>query len=266
MPRTFAFALILLAVAVGVIGWLAGRGRAEKSRELVVYCAAGLKKPVEELAGAYQRESGTAIRLQYGGSGTLLSAIRLARKGDLFLSADQATIDDARKFGTIAEVVPLVRQRAVVAVRSGNPRGIRSFADLLRKDVRVALANPEAAAIGRSVKAGLGERYAALTEHAAVQKLTVTEIAADVVLGAADAAVVWDNVVTQFPGTELVELPEFAAISESPAAAVLTDSAQPETALRFARYLATPESGGAVFKRHGFTLIPPNEPNRAPRP
>ena len=125
MNRTFAVMLLLLAGALGVVGWLAGWGRSGIEGELVVYCAAGLKKPVEELAANSQRETGTAIRLQYGGSGTLLSAIRLARKGDLFLSADEASLADARKFDAIREVVPFVRQRPVIAVRAGNPRGIR---------------------------------------------------------------------------------------------------------------------------------------------
>jgi molybdate transport system substrate-binding protein len=254
MTRTFAVMLILLAGALGVVVWLDG-ARVDAKRELVVYCAAGMKKPVEELAASYHRETGTAIRLQYGGSGTLLSAIRLARKGDLFLSADQASLADARKFGAIRDVVPLIRQRPVVAVRAGNPLGIRKFADLLRPDTRLALANPEAAAIGRAVKAGLGERYAALAQHAVMQKPTVTEIVADVVLGAVDAAVVWDNLVTQFAGTEAVDLPEFLAITEDASAAVLAHSARPEVALRFAKYLAAVETGGVVFKRHGFTPI-----------
>ena len=88
----------------------------------------------------------------------------------------------------------------MIAVKNGNPLGIRTIDDLARPDVRAALANPEAASIGRVVKATLGERWRQLADKATVMKPTVTEIATDLSLGAVDAAIVWDAIVPQFPG------------------------------------------------------------------
>src|SRR5262245_60960731 len=45
------------------------------SRPLVVFCAAGLRKPVEQAARDYEEEHGVEVRLQYGGSETLLGQI-----------------------------------------------------------------------------------------------------------------------------------------------------------------------------------------------
>jgi molybdenum ABC transporter molybdate-binding protein len=222
---------------------------------LTVYCAAGLKKPVEAIAAKYREELGTEVQLQYGGTGTLLSQIRVAQRGDLFLSADEAGIADARKFDAIREVVPLVRQRPVIAVRAGNPKEVATLADLTRDDVKLALANPEAAAIGRSVRTALGEKHEPLAKHAAVLKPTVTEIAADLSLGAVDAAIVWDSTVPQFKDITAVEVAEFSGLVENASAAVLTACKDSVAALRFARYLAAPEKGGAVFQQHGFKPI-----------
>ena len=38
---------------------------------LLVYCAAGIKPPVLQLAQDFEKEYGVKIQLQYGGSGTL---------------------------------------------------------------------------------------------------------------------------------------------------------------------------------------------------
>lgn len=255
MKRALAIILLLvIAVLTGVV-WMARRDATQRGGELTVYCAAGLKKPVEQIAADFQRETGTAVRLQYGGTAALLSAIRLAQKGDLFIAADAAGVNDARKFDAIREVIPLVKQHAVIAVRAGNPRGVRSLTDLLRDDLRLALANAESAAIGRAVKTALGDRYPPLAARAVVQKPTVTEIAADLSLGAVDAAILWNSTVPQFSGIEAVEVPELSASVENASAAVLASSKQPALALRFARYLAAPEKGGAVFGKHGFSPL-----------
>ena len=195
--------------------------RPDATARLTVFCAAGLKKPVEEAALAFERETGVTVALQYGGTGTLLSQMAIARTGDLFIAADEGALGDARRRDLVREVFPLVRQTPVIAVKDGNPLGIRTIDDLARPDVRTALANPEAASIGRVVKATLGERWHHLAGKAAVMKPTVTEIATDLSLGAVDAAIVWDAIVPQFPGLESIPVPEFEAKPENASACVL---------------------------------------------
>jgi molybdate transport system substrate-binding protein len=98
----------------------------------------------------------------------------------------------------------------------------------------------------------LGAEWDALATKAAVMKPTVTEIAADLSLGAVDAAIVWDSTVPQFAGLEAVILPELAKHEEFATAAVLDACGQPAEAMRFARYLSAPEKGAKVFEKHGF--------------
>ena len=155
------------------------------------------------------------------------------------------------QFLAVKNGVP-VDQIHSIAVGAGNPKGIHALADLLRDGVGVALANPEAASIGKVTKAVLGENYAALAAHAKVTKPTVTEIANDLKLGAVDAAIIWDATAHTF-GLESVEVPEFSTRVENASVAVLSSAGQPAQALRFARYLAAPEKGGAIFQANGFT-------------
>ena len=245
--------IVVLGVTLGIILWFYRQATPSPSdRTLTVYCAAGIKKPVEAIATAYRDEFGVNAGLQYGGTASLLSAIRVAKTGDLFIAADAAAIADARKMGLVREVLPLVRQTSVIAVMKGNPKGIHALDDLLRPGVRFALANPESASISRVVKRLLGPRWETFSARAVVLKPTVMDIASDVTLGAVDAAVVWDSTASQFAALEIVPVAEFAGAAETASVAVLAACAQPAAALRFARYLTAPEKGAPIFAAQGF--------------
>ena len=254
--KKLAALLLTIAALLAALALLQRKGTTSSSTAtaLTVYCAAGLKQPVEAIAAKYRAEFGVEVQLQYGPTGALISNLRVARRGDLFIAADDGSIADARKFELVREVLPLVRQHPVIAVRAGNPKNIRALADLLRDDVKLALTNPDAASISRVSKAALGDTWAKLAARATVMKPTVTEIAADLSLGAVDAAILWDATVPQFKGLVAVEVPELKDRVENASAAVLAFCPQPAAALKFARYLAAPEQGGAVFQSHGFQL------------
>ncbi|WP_395744206.1 molybdate ABC transporter substrate-binding protein [Prosthecobacter sp.] len=247
--------LVLCLGAAAGAAWVALKPAKPSSPPLTVFCAAGIKKPVEEIAAAYQKETGIEVRLQYGGTGTLLSQLKLTKQGDLFIAADDGALADAKKQEVTREEFRLVKQKPVLAVAKGNPKHIDGLASLKDPGIKVALANPEAASIGRVVKKLLGADWDALAAKAAVMKPTVTEIAADLSLGAVDAAIVWDSIVPQFK-LDIAPLPELAKHEEHATAAVLSYSQQPAEALRFARYLTAPEKGAAVFAKHGFTAVP----------
>jgi molybdate transport system substrate-binding protein len=248
--------IVLCLGAAAAAAWVAFKPAKTSSVPLTVFCAAGIKKPVEEIATAYQKETATEVRLQYGGTGTLLSQLKITKQGDLFIAADDGALADAKKLGVTREEFPLVNQQPVLAVAKGNPKHIDSLAALKNPGIKLALANPEAASISRVTKKLLGPEWEALAAKAAVMKPTVTEIAADLSLGAVDAAIVWDSTVPQFKGLEIVPLPELAKHTEHATASVLSSSQQPAEALRFARYLTAPEKGGAIFQKHGFKAVP----------
>lgn len=248
--------LLLCLAALAGAAWVTLKPKQAAAAPLTVFCAAGVKKPVEEIAAAYQKETGAEVRLQFGGTGTLLSQLKIARQGDLFIAADDGALADARKLGVTKEEFRLVKQTPVIAVAKGNPKQVDGIAALKKPGIKIALANPEAASIGRVTKKLLGAGWDALAGKAAVMKPTVTEIAADLSLGAVDAAIVWDSVVPQFKGLEAVGTPELAGHAEHATAAVLESSARPAEALRFARYLTAPEKGGEIFQKHGFKPVP----------
>ena len=253
--KLLAAILLIAAVALGYAAWsFMPRTQGHAKPSLTVFCAAGLKKPVETIAQQYREELGIEVNLDYGGTGALLSRIQVAKKGDLFIAADDGSLADARRLKLITEVVPIVVQHPVVAVKKGNAKNIHALADLSRADVKLALANPESASISKVTRTLLGAQWDAIAAKAAVMKPTVTEIAADAQLGAVDAAILWDATVPQFKELETVELPELTKHRENASAGVLNFCTQPQEALKFARYLAAPDRGGKVFKAQNFEL------------
>jgi molybdate transport system substrate-binding protein len=115
MPRRI-LALFLL-IAATLLAFYAFKPPARSTASLVVYCAAGLKKPIEAIALQFEKEIGTSISLQYGGSGSLISQIQVAKQGDLFIAADDGSLADARRLQLVDEALPIAIQHPVLAVK-----------------------------------------------------------------------------------------------------------------------------------------------------
>lgn len=258
MIRARLLVAISLAIAAGlvVLLWPSKRGqRRGDERPLVLYCAAGLKAPVEAVARTYEANFGVPVQLQYGGSGTLLSNLRVAGKGDLFIAADDSYLWMARSNQLVQEILPIATMAPVIAVQKGNPKNVHSIADLMK--VEVALANPDAAAIGRITRDLLkqSKEWDELERRVRVFKPTVNDVANDIKLKTVDAGIVWDATVRQYPELEMVVVPGFSAGTQHVSIGVLTSTEQPTAALRFARYLAASDRGLEEFSRAGYQVV-----------
>ena len=236
------------------------RGEAEEqplAGSLTLYCAAGLKPPVEAAAREYEERYGVRVDITYGGSGTLLSSLKVAESGDLYLAADESYCELARAEGLARESFPLATMRPVVGVQRGNPRGIARVADLLGPEIRLGVANPEAAAAGRVVRSALTDSgdWDDVQRAAKVTKPTVMDLANDLNLGSLDAALVWDSTVNQFDELVGVELPEFEGWSKSVTICVLESSTEPTAALRFCRFLSARDAGLLLFEEMGYEPV-----------
>jgi len=255
--------LVAIAGLVGLLFWLSWKPQTKTAgqKPLLLFCAAGIKPPVEAVAHEYQQACGVRLEIQYGGSGTLLSNLRMAKIGDLFLAADESYLKSAREFGLLAETIPLARQRPVIAVAKDNPKNIRTLDDLLRADVRFAAANPDAASIGRTVRALLQKtgQWTDLEKHVTVFKPTVNDVANDVKLGSVDAGIVWDATARQYPELDCVAVALFDTAAETISIGVLRSSAQPAAALRFARYLGARDKGLKRFAQFHYEPVAGDE-------
>ncbi len=223
---------------------------------LVLFCAASNRAVVESIRAKYEKEFHRPIQIQYGASQTLLSSIEVSGTGDLFLPADDSFVDLGREKGLLSEVFPLATMRGVVAVRRGNPKGIQSFFDLSRAEVRVVQASPDASAIGKRTRETLTELslWDGLETATLAFRTTVTDVANDLVVDSADAGIVYDAVLRTYPDLEPIELPELKGIVSQVSLAVISGSKQPQAAIHFARYIAARDRGLKHYAEHGFLI------------
>src|SRR5262249_52627624 len=132
-------------------------------------------------------------------------------------------------------------------------KGIASLDDLLQKEVRIAQANPDAAAVGKLTREALTRsgHWEALHKRTLVYKGTVNDVANDIKVGTVDAGIVWDATVKSYPELEAIALPSLSETQGHISVAVLRDCTQPAAALRFARFLAARDRGLPGFEQHG---------------
>jgi molybdenum ABC transporter molybdate-binding protein len=224
---------------------------------LLIYCAAGLRKPVEQIAHDYERQYGGPVQLTYGGSQTLLASLEISQLGDLYIPADQSYVDNALAKGLAREKMNVAQMTPVLCVKKGNPLAIHSINDLFKDQVRLGQANPEAAAIGRLVKRALTQsgQWDEVARRTRVYKGTVNDVANDVKLGVMDVAFVWDALLPQYPELEGVSVPELSPSKGQIQITVLESTKQPTAALHFARYLTARDRGLPVFKQQGYQVV-----------
>lgn len=263
-PAWFAVgvSVLVLSVASLALYWTSLPEQPAGGEPLYVYCAEAMRLPLEAIKRDYEAEHGQTVYLHFGPSQTILANLELSRKGDLFLPADDSYNRLARKKGLLGEELPLARMQAVVVVRPGFPRTIKTFDDLLAPGVTLGLANPESAAIGKLVKqqlstAGLWPR---VEKHGPKYLVNVNDVANAALLGSIDAGIVWDTTAQPLPKLSVVRLPEISVVEAKVRAALTAFTDQPEAALRFARYLRAKDKGAHYFKEQGFSHVEEDEP------
>lgn len=227
-----------------------------------VAAASDLKFAIEELAAAFEKDSGQRIRAVLGASGALLTQILQGAPFHLFMSADEELVfkladagrtpDRGRRYalGRLALLVP-----------EGSPLRpdgeLRDLAAALRDGrlQRLAIANPSHAPYGRRAREALQHAglWDALQPHLVFGE-NVSQAAQFALSGATQGGIVAHSLAL---APALAQRSRFALIPAAwhqPLAQrmVLLDDA-PEAARAFHRYLASP-AARAVLKRHGFEL------------
>jgi molybdate transport system substrate-binding protein len=253
-------ALRLLAVAIAVAALGTGSARAEGPP--LVAAASDLNFALTEIAAGFERDTRERVELVFGSSGTLVRQIRDGAPFELFLSADEAFVEQLSRDGLTRDRGALYAVgRIVLFAPAGSPLHVRDGLDGLRrllaegKVTRFAIANPEHAPYGRAAEA-------ALRKHGLWESLRPRLVLGENVSQAAQFAAT-SNAVGGIIAHSLALAPALSARGESVLIPetdhpplrqrmVLLTRATP-AAERFYRYLQQPEAR-ATLKRHGFGL------------
>jgi molybdate transport system substrate-binding protein len=123
---------------------------AQATDHLLVYAGSASQPPAEEAVKAFEEETGIRVDVVFGGSGTVLSQMKLAKQGDLYFPGSSDFMIKAKRDGDVfpeTETI-IVYLVSAINVQKGNPHNIHSLKDLTRPGLRVAIANPESVCVG----------------------------------------------------------------------------------------------------------------------
>ncbi len=228
--------------------------------ELLVYSGAGLRKPMEEIAGMFQEETGILVQFSFGGSAQCVGQILTVDKGDAFLPGDVVELDKLIEKDKIDLQKPVVLHVPVLAVPAGNPAGITGIEDLAEPGIKVVLGDPEANPIGKLADKALQELglFEKVQANVVARAATVNELFAYLALGQADVAVIWEDNLVGNEKIELIQTSDFDNFIKTIPVVSLKCSTNPEAANRFVEFVSSEKAMG-VWEKCGFKPAPEAE-------
>ncbi len=229
-------------------------------KELMLYCGAGIRPPVAELAETFEREHDVKIITNYAGSETLLSTIRLIRSGDLYMPGDKHYVEQAAREDMIHSHKSVCYFIPVILVQKGNPKNIKGLRDLLRPSIKLGLGDAKACAIGRKTKKVLTKNnivWSNIEKNLKFHSLTVNELGIQIQAKALDAVIVWGAIARYYSeyGDE-IQIPTGQNVISTIDIGVLKFTKHRELAEKFVDFISS-EQGQQVFKKHNYSTEAP---------
>jgi molybdate transport system substrate-binding protein len=108
---------------------------------IMVFAAVSLKPAFTLLGGKFQTDNpGATVEFNFATSAELANKLAQGASADVFAAADAAQMDTVIKADlTSGEPVNFASNTLVIVTAPGDPKQVRSFADLARPDLRVAV-------------------------------------------------------------------------------------------------------------------------------
>lgn len=260
MPKRF---LILTALLAALVVSPAGRAQTAATADAPAIAAASdLQFALEDLAAAFQGETGRAVKLAFGSSGNFFRQIREGAPFEMFLSADEQFVSDLATAGLTENDGDLYAVgRIALFIPHGSPLkpdgSLRDLGAALRagRIQKFAIANPEHAPYGRRAEEAL--RHAGLwdrIEDRLVLGENVSQAAQFAATGAAEGGIIAYSLALS---PALSGRGEFALIADDwheplrQRMALLKGAG--DTARSFYDFVGS-TAGREILKRYGFLL------------
>lgn len=263
--RRYSFAqslhllLIVIFALLTIASPLSGCSTKAESQNITAFCGSASKPPLEEAAKIFTEKTGIKVYLTFGGSGGVLSQMKLAKEGDLYIPGSPDYIVIADRDGVIepgsAKIIAYLIP--AIVVQPGNPKNIRSLSDLANPGIKVGIGNPASVCVGLYAAEIL--EYNGLLEKVGKNVVTYAEscekTAGLVALKAVDAVMGWEVFHAWTPDTmdtvflKPEQIPRIAYIPAS----ISKFSKDKENALKFMDFLISPESQ-KIFSKAGYNV------------
>ena len=214
---------------------------------LTVFAAASLTESFTALGKEFEAQhSGVTVKFSFAGSSGLVQQLTNGAKADVFASADQANMDKAVQGGVIdGQATVFATNKLAIVVAPGNPKGIKSFADLNKAGLAVVTCAPQVPCGSATKKA---ETATGVTLKPKSEEQDVKQVLNKVQSGDADAGLVYVTDATSAAGkVDKVDFPQAGqAINSYPIAAV--KGGQADLAHQFEQFVLGTEGKNELTK------------------
>lgn len=258
------FLAVILVGPVALLRPVAAAAAADVTRrELVVFEAASLRDVFAKLALSFEKSNaGVKVIANAAGSQELRAQIEHGAAADVFASADRRHMAALVAQGLVGSPAVFTCNEPVIVVRAGLTPPLTTLGDLPRAE-RIVVGAPEVPIgaytlqILQKASATLGAEFAKRVEARIVSReLNVRQVLAKVVLGEADAGVVYrSDALTARGKVQIVDLPSNINVLAEYPIAVVKAAPQPELARRWLE-LVRSSTGVAALRTAGFVPCP----------
>lgn len=245
----------LVTSACGESAATPGSTTVPKAAEITVAAASDLRPAFEELAAAFETETGTRVRLSFGSSGQLREQILNGAPFDLFASANVEFVDeviDAGR-GVASTKADYALGRIVLWSPPGVdlPTSVEQLTDGRYR--RIAIANPDHAPYGLAAKQALeSAKVWASVKPRLVYGENISDTFRIAQSGNAEVGIVALSLAIA-GGGDFTLVPSELHEPLEQALVVTSKGARGEAAAAFARSISSPR-GRRVMVRYGFVL------------
>ncbi|WP_076475462.1 molybdate ABC transporter substrate-binding protein [Williamsia sterculiae] len=229
-------------------GSAARSSRASSSTTLNVFAAASLKNTFTTIAGDFEKaHPGVDVKLSFDGSSTLVNQIKQGAPADVFASADEKNMTKLGDQGDAPKI--FATNTLVIVTAPGNPKGIRSFADLNKPGVTTVLCQVAQPCGNASAEV---EKDTGIDVKPVSEEASVTAVLTKVTAGQADAGLVYvTDAKAAGAKVATVNDPAFAkVVNKYPIATVKASKSAP-VASQFEQAVLG-DQGQSVLKAAGF--------------
>jgi len=152
-----AIAFLIAGIVIGGLGAAAlDELQTNASRTIVVFAGAAAAPVYSEAASMFESKYGVKVELRLGGSGSLLSAMKIAETGDIYIPGSTDYLLQANEIGDVNLAVSQAKIMAylvpAIIVQKGNPKNVTCLEDLAKPGIRVGIGDPASVCVGLYAK------------------------------------------------------------------------------------------------------------------
>jgi len=127
-----------------------GEALSSEKGALELFVGSASKPATEEAARWFEAQTGIRVNLHLGGSGKMLSEMKLSERGDLYFPGSSDFMELAKREKLVLEETEKIVVYLIPAINvpTGNPKGIHSLEDLTRPGLKIGIARPDTVCVG----------------------------------------------------------------------------------------------------------------------